>query len=392
MSKKILCTLFLVATFGTGNAFAALPKLIQKNDFMQGLTNPWDLAFMQDGTMFFTEKCRGLSIRKTDGTVTFIFGANGANTEASDMFCEGQSGVHGIALDPNFNTNHFLYLYMASNENGIKSNRVLKLTLDETLTSVVARKDIIKDIPFKAVANNWGGAGSHSGGRIRISPDGSLFVTTGDNHNGFLPQDLTKLGGKVLRVDVEGNALDNNSPAGADARIYAYGFRNVQGITFHPVTAQPFIAEHGPNHSDEVTPLIAGGNGGWDPKPEAGVTCADNYCGYTSNKLDGTPTPMTDFAKFPDALLPLLVNNDSQGMGPITFLTGPQWQEWDGAMVVGVMGGKRLEVLKVDSQNKLLGVDVPKVPSERPRAIVQGPDGFLYVATDEGNIWQIQAQ
>jgi aldose sugar dehydrogenase len=124
-------------------------------------------------------------------------------------------------------------------------------------------------------------AGAHSGGRIRFGADGFLYVTTGDNHNGPLPQDLTKLGGKVLRVDRHGNAAPGNqTPAGGDARIFTYGHRNVQGIAFHPTTGQPYIAEHGPGHSDEVTPLTAGGNGGWDPKPEAGVSCADDYCGY----------------------------------------------------------------------------------------------------------------
>lgn len=89
-----------------------------------------------------------------------------------------------------------------------------------------------------------------------------------------------------------------------DIRIFTYGHRNVQGIAFRPGTNQVFSAEHGP-HTDEVNKLVAGANYGWDPVPDAGVKCADNYCGYISNKADGTPTPMTDLKKFPTAMKPV---------------------------------------------------------------------------------------
>jgi aldose sugar dehydrogenase len=274
-----------------------------------------------------------------------------------------------------------------------RTNRVVRLTVDSDYTTVANRLDIITDIPYKNVGNSWSGAGIHSGGRIRFGPDGFLYVTTGDNHNGLLPQDLTQLGGKVLRVDRHGNAAPgNNTPAGGDPRIFTYGHRNVQGIAFHPTTGQPYIAEHGPGHSDEVTALVAGGNGGWDPKPEAGVSCADNYCGYISNKPDGTPTPMTDTTKFPNAMRPILVLNNSQGMGPCTFLTGSQWEGWNGRLVVGIMAVQRLDILQLDSRGVLVGTTTADLPAERMRSVVQGPDGNLYVATDGGKIWQVTPQ
>lgn len=400
MSKRLAIIFFLLATLGFEISFAAPetdgrdePTLTIKTDFITGLNAPWDLAFAADGTLFYTEKCAGLSVRKTDGSTLLLFGANNSILVAEDFFCEGQSGMHGVALDPSFDANQTLYVYMPSNFDGRKTNHVVKLQLDAAFTQVLSREDIVTDIPFKDVANAWGNPGAHSGGRIRFGADGHLYITTGDNHNGTIPQDLNVLGGKVLRIDTTGAAAaDNNTPEGGDARIYAYGFRNVQGITFHPTTGQAFIAEHGPNHSDEITALIAGGNGGWDPKPESGVLCDDNYCGYTSNKADGTPTPMTDLVKFPDALPPLLSNDDSQGMGPLTFITGSQWKDWENSLIVGIMADNSLQLIKIDDQNKLLGVSSPTTPPERARSIVQGPDGLLYIATDSGNIWQVTPQ
>ncbi len=397
MSNRFAFSFFLFAALGFESSFAALksnsreePTISIKTDYMQGLNAPWDLAFNKDGVLFYTEKCAGLSVRNADGTSLRLFGTNGSIMVAEDFFCQGQSGMHGVALDPAFDTNQTLYVFMPSNFDGRKTNHIVKLQLDAAFTQVLARTDIVKDIPFKEIANSWGNPGSHSGGRVRFGPDGFLYITTGDNHNGTIPQDLMVLGGKVLRVDTNGAAAPgNNTPAGGDPRVYTYGHRNVQGLTFHPVTGQAFVAEHGPNHSDEVTALVAGGNGGWDPKPEAGVTCADNYCGYTSNKIDGTPTPMTDLTKFPDALPPLLSNDDSQGMGPLTFITGSQWKDWENTLIVGIMGDNSVQLIKIDDQNKLLGVSSPKTPSERARSIVQGPDGLLYIATDAGNIWQV---
>jgi glucose/arabinose dehydrogenase len=219
-----------------------------------------------------------------------------------------------------------------------------------------------------------------------------LYVTTGDNHNGPLPQDLTRLGGKTLRIDRSGAAAKgNNTPSGGDPRIFTYGHRNIQGITFRPGTGQPFSCEHGPGHSDEVTPLKAGGNGGWDPKPTAGVTCASNYCGYTSNKPDGTPTSMTDLARFPDALKPSWNNQGvSEGMGPCVFLSGKHWQAWDGRLAVGFLRGARIEILEVDANGMATGkTTVTGIPAARMRSLVSGPDGALYVATDAGEIWRL---
>lgn len=322
---------------------ASAPTL-QRTIVTTSLANPWDLAFTADGMLFFTERCRGLSVRHPDGTVTRLFGTSGSALLADDLVCQGQSGMMGVALDPAFASNRFVYVMMSSNRStNPRTNRVVRITVNEAFTAASARLDLVDDIAFKDASTPNGGAGAHSGGRLRFGPDGLLYVTTGDNHDGPLPQHPTRLGGKVLRLTTAGTAAPgNNAPAGFDPRIYAYGFRNVQGITFRPGSGQPFIAEHGPNHSDEVTPLVAGGNGGWDPQNRPALNCPGGYCGYAGT---ATTMPMTDLTRFPDALRPSWQNNGaSQGMGPATFLVGTAWRAWNGRLLVGIMGGQRLEL------------------------------------------------
>ena len=383
------------------------------------LDGPWDMAFLPDGTMFFTEKCLGLSVRLPSGAVVKLLGmkdSKGYGATANDLFCEGQAGMQGVAVDPNFASNRFIYVYATSSLTAPGTNRVLRLKVNDAVTAVSGRVDIVTDIPYKPKANDlpFGGPGAHNGGRIRFSPgDGYLYVTTGDTHNGVVPQSPTLIGGKVLRIDRDGKAAPKNgAPAGFDPRIYTYGHRNPQGITFRPVTHQPFTAENGPWHSDEVTALRPGGNGGWDPRPNiAGRgACPADYCGYSPNQMGpmdpkerSAYMPMTDLKTYPDAMRPAW-NNDglSQGMFTATFLSGPQWKEWDGRMMVGFAGigmhgtpvGNRLDVLDISADGLSATRTTVKLPmpAARFRSVVQGPDGSLYVAIDEGTISRLTPQ
>ena len=376
-----------------GPASTEIPTLT-RTTVVSGLASPGDLAFTPDGTMLYTEKCRGLSARFANGTTVRLFGIAGSSLVAPDLFCEGQSGVHGVAVDPDFASGtRYVYVFMASNlSTNPRTNRVVRLQLSADMMTASNRVDIIDNIAFKDVGNGVGGSGAHSGGRLRFGPDRFLYVTSGDNHSATLPQDLSRLGGKVLRVDRNGAAAPgNNTPAGGDPRIFTYGHRNVQGITFRPTgqpnAGQPFTAEHGPNHSDEVTPLVAGGNAGWDPKNRPGLACPDNYCGYAGNP---TTMPMTDTARFPNAMRASWVHDTGgRGVGPATFLSGTQWKAWDGRLLVGVMAGERIAVLQLDPAGMTTGTSNANLPSARSRSLVQGLDGNLYVATDGGEIWRV---
>jgi aldose sugar dehydrogenase len=359
---------------------------------------PWDLAFAPDGAMLFTERCHGLSVRLADGTVRKLIGNEaGYAIRADDFFCQGQSGVHGVAVDPQFaQGQRHVYLFTASSRStNPRSNRVVRITVAPGDWTVSQRTDIVTDIAFKEFGY-LGGPGMHSGGRIRFGPDGYLWITTGDNHDPHLPQDPGRLGGKVLRVDRDGKAAPGNAaPAGFDPRVFAYGLRNPQGIAFRPgassgTAAQVYTAEHGPNHSDEVTQLKPGGNAGWDPRNRASLNCREGYCGYAG---DVRTMPMTDLQRFPDALKPTWTNaGRSEGMGPAEFLVGPQWGAWNGALAVGYMRGQRLEVLTLDASGLSARAVVADLPSLRWRGLVQGPDGALWGAADTGEIVRIVAR
>jgi glucose/arabinose dehydrogenase len=402
--------------FGTAATANTNATSLSAETILTGLQSPWDMAFLDDGTMFFTEKCHGLSVRMPTGEVNPLLGMTGTEGYPStedDLFCEGQAGMQGVAVDPNFAENRRIYVYSTSSMTAPGTNRLIRLVVNEDFTGVSDRTDIVEDVPYKPEASDqpFGGPGAHNGGRVRFGPDGALWLTTGDTHGGTVPQSPTMLGGKVLRLDTDGNAHpDNSPPEGFDQRIYTYGHRNVQGIAFHPETGAAITAEHGPWHSDEITILENGGNAGWDPEPnKAGRgDCPSNYCCYEPNQFEGMNRferaqymPMTDLESFPDAMVPIWENNGwSQGTSSAAFLDGPQWGAWDGALVVGIMGigfggtpiGQRMDVIELNDDGTAV-VDVTEmtlpIPSGRFRGLFTAPDGSLYVAQDAGTIHRL---
>jgi aldose sugar dehydrogenase len=340
--------------------------------WLGGLNNPWDIAFAPDGAVLYSERSRGLSVRLSNGSTRLVF-------RPADLVVQDQSGLLGVTLDPAFTTNRTVYVYLASSAGGATDNRVVRFVVNADYSAVSDRRDIVTGIAYEG--------GAHSGGRLRFGPDGLLYVTTGDNRSGPVPQDLRGLGGKVLRITRDGAAAPgNNPPAGADARLYTLGHRNPQGIAFRPGTGagggQAFACEHGPGNSDEVTPLAAGGNGGWDPRASGNpLRCPDgssnSYCGYNG-------TPMTDRIRFPTALAPAWsTGNVSLGMSGCGFVNGSAWRDWNGALAVALLSGRRLEVLRLNAAGtSATNTRVLDTAGDRLRHVETGPDGALWVLTD----------
>lgn len=332
----------------------------------------WDLAFLPDGSALFTVRSGELR-RWVPGETTSTLVAN-RNTGLSGLFAEGQSGLMGVAVDPNFDANRRVYLAFSHDDAGTKDNRVVRYRLTEAF-ALEERTELVTGISYKAVGTKDGNPGSHSGGRLRFGPDGFLYLTTGDNHNATIPQSVEALGSKVLRFTTEGQPAPGNPSLGSRNLIWALGFRNPQGLTFHPLQGAVFISEHGPGVDDEVTRLSVGANGGWNPVGSNG-----QYNGY-----DGAR--MTDAAAVPSAVRPVWVNADSQGMSACVFLRGRSWLAWENRLAVGFLAGRRVNVLDFNEALDTV-VDEDPLPnvSERVRSLVIGPDEKLYVTTDEGLI------
>lgn len=336
------------------------PTLTTDMTVVTGLTRPWDLGFVPGdvNTMFFTQRAGPVSV-KIGAAAPVILGTPPGAVQ------NGEAGVMGMAVDPNFAANRFIYVCYST----ASDNRVVRFTISNPVvpaTSLTNPLVLIGGVPL---------ASSHNGCRVRFGPDGALWVTTGDAASGTNPQDGNSLGGKVLRVNPADGSPAAGNPAGS--RVWTYGHRNVQGIAFQPGTGQPYSTEHGPDINDEVNRLEPGGNGGWDPVP-----------GYNQG------VPMTDLVKFPSAMIPAWRSGDSFTLAPsgATFLSGTQWEAWNGALVVAFQKDSKARVMFLDADGNVSFATRILEHGSRLRSVVQGPDGNLYVTTDTGTndaIWRV---
>lgn len=364
----------LASAVFTANATAIGVPTLERTVVLGGLQNPWDLAFTPENAMLFTERAGRLRVRLSSGVTRLLY-------QPSDVRAQDQGGLLGVAVDPQFASNRFIYLMMSTNVAGGRvENRVRRVRVNGDYTAVDAPTDIVDSIP-------WGNGGAHNGGRLRFGSDGFLYIGSGDNRSGPIPQRVTGLGGKVLRVTRDGDPAPGNSTGFgplAHPALFTVGFRNVQGLALRPGSGQLFSCEHGPGHSDEVTRLANGGNGGWDPMTAPDTT----YRGYEGGRL------MTDLGKFPTAIRPTWTTGGSSfGMSGCDFVTGPQWRDWDGALIVSLLSGRRAEVLRLNTD----GTAATNTPilsvGDRIRSVTFGPDGSLYVLTDGkaggDEIWRV---
>lgn len=204
---------------------------------------PWEIVFLPNEDMLVTERA---------GTLLRI-GNNKEIIKIEGVQPTGEGGLLGMTLHPNFDKNHFIYLYFTSLINGRTENRVERYFLDLKKDILINKKVILGGIP---------GASYHDGGRISFGPDGYLYITTGDAGNPNNAQDIDSLAGKILRVDEEGN-IPSDNPFGN--QVYSYGHRNPQGLTWDE-EGNLWATEHGnspPSEFDELNLIKKGNNYGW---------------------------------------------------------------------------------------------------------------------------------
>ena len=332
-------------------------------EIVTGLSHPWGIDFTPDGTMLFTQRAGVLNARLTDGTVKQVA------SDLSDLLVDGFAGLQALAVDPDFTANRRFYTLQGHTG---REMQVIAWTIDADYDEATRIVDpLVEGIPVGP--GPW-----HSGGRLVFGPEGYLWIATGDGRVVTGAQDLASLGGKVLRVDPGTGAPAPGNPFGASSPVYAYGFRNPQGLALRPGTDQMWLVEHGPKHDDEINLLAPGGNYGWDPAPDDGTVAFYDYS-------DEAGVPMTDLAKFPSARqarwssgFPTLATSGA------VFLDGPQWGEWEGRLAVATLKTKSLRVFEFTEQGDFAGqIVVPELDGSqgRLRTPVLGPDGALYIAT-----------
>ena len=332
------------------------PKLLVST-LVSGLSIPWGLAFTPDGTMLFTQRAGGLSARLSNGTVETI------DAELGDLFANGETGLMGIVVDPDFASNRRFYTCQGHTGPEVQ---VIAWTIDAAYTTATRVADpLVGGIPAAT-------GGRHGGCRLRFGPEGYLWIATGDAASGTVPQDLSSLGGKVLRVDSSTGAGAPANPFASSPRIYTYGHRNVQGLALRPGTSRMWSVEHGPSVDDEINLLVAGRNYGWDPVP-----------GYNE------AVSMTDLVKFPEAI-EAKWSSGSPTLAPSggIFLEGEQWGVWEERMAVATLKDKKLRLFEFTPDGELVSqVVVPELDGAfgRLRTPMMGPDGALYVTTSNGS-------
>jgi glucose/arabinose dehydrogenase len=321
-----------VFTTADGVRFAVEPVV-------SNLEIPWSMAFAPDGRLFVTE--RPGRVRIVDLTTR----TSELALTLDDVFTQGEAGLLGLALDPQFAQTRLVYLYYTARvASGGTANRVVRYR--EAGSRLGERAVLFDGIPAAQI---------HDGGRIRFGPDGLLYVTAGDAANTNLAQDLGSLAGKILRINRDGTTPRENPFA---SPVYSYGHRNPQGLDWHPVTGQLWAVEHGNVGNDEVNAIDAGANYGW-PRIEGSQTMA------------GMRTPLTFY-------------NPAIAPSGTSFYRGTLFPRFANNLFAGTLRGTHILRLIPDGSQPRIASQERLVNDRfgRIRDVVSGPDGFLYFCTN----------
>jgi glucose/arabinose dehydrogenase len=383
MQKRLACGLILgLAVFGASVGaqkparapsppLPSLPVTLFTSEFpvsvtavATGLSHPWSLAFLPDGSMLVTERAgrlrlirRGVLDPKPVGGVPAVYNGRLA-------------GLLDIALHPKFHENQLLYLSYS------------KVRADGRSTTVLARArwtgSALADLKEIFVANTWSASETNFGGRIAFDRDGFLFLTVGERQEQNRAQDPGDHSGKVIRLTDDGSVPADNPFVGrAEYRpeIYSLGHRSPQGLTVHPTTGAIWETEHGPLGGDEINIIRPGRNYGWPL-----VTFGRDYDG----------SAISDSTWRADLEPPFIYFVPSLGTSGITFYTGDRFPEWKGNAFIGALVEGRTSgtghVRRITFNDK--GQPIQREPilaelHQRIRDVREGPDGYLYVLTDE---------
>jgi glucose/arabinose dehydrogenase len=323
-----------------------------------GLDRPWSFAFLPEGVILVTEKAGALRTIGLDRKVSEPISG------LPEIAAVGQGGLLDIALHPNFAQTRLVFLSFAEpREEGKNATSVMRGRLSEDLRSLDDVKVIFRQQPATT-------GGQHFGSRIVFDRTGALFITTGDRGSlRHLVQKPDNHIGKILRITEDGGIPpDNPKIEGWLPEIWSIGHRNLQGATIHPETGQLWTVEHGTKGGDELNTPQAGKNYGW---PD--VTYGTEYSGETIGEGLTTKDGIEH---------PLYYWDPSIAPSGMAFYTGDRYPDWKGNLFVGALVQKHLARLVLDG-GKVVEEERLYDGRSRIRDVRQGPDGYLYMLTDE---------
>ena len=326
---------------------------------------PWGMAWLPNGDMVVTERSGTLHI-VSDGELSEPLSG------VPEVWANGQGGLLDVAIHPDYEENGWIYLTYSSpqgNERGANT-ALMRARLNEDHTGLTNQQ-----VLYKAVPNTT--RGQHFGSRIAFDEEGYLYFSIGDRGNRDVnPQDITRDGGKIYRLNPDGSIPDDNpfvNEEGAKKAIYSYGHRNPQGMDTHPETGEIWTHEHGPRGGDEVNLIRKGENYGW-PIISFGV----NYSG-TEFAEDTARAGMRQ---------PEWYWDPSIAPSGMAFVTSDTYPEFQGHLLVGSLKFNYLVLCQMED-NTITGEEVLFEGIGRVRSVEQGPDGYLYVGTEGNGIVRI---
>ena len=305
---------------------------------------PWSIVFTSPDRMLVSERTgtvREIVNGKLNPDPLFTF---------KDVAVKSEAGLMGMAIDPQYENNHYLYACYAFLKGNGNDNRVVRLLDNGTSLSL---DEVILDTLPSAI--------EHAGCRIRFGPDGKLYITNGDALKPSTAQDVNTLSGKILRVNPDGSIPADNPFPGSP--VWSYGHRNPQGIDWQPGSGLMYSTEHGPSGfdgppgGDEINLIQAGGNYGW-PLVSHDQTLAG-------------------------MIAPLIQFTPAEAPASLSFYNSDVLPMFKGSMFFGALVGEGVVKVVISGTNPREIASVEKIINNvgRVRDVVQGPDGFIYFST-----------
>ena len=335
---------------------------LQLTEVADGLEHPWALAFLPEGQGYLISERPGrLRLLDAQGRLHPPLGGVPA------VFARGQGGLLDIALSPGFATDRLVYLsYAEADDEGQRAGTAVgRGRLKEDLSALEGFRVIFRQLPKLS-------EGIHFGSRMAFGADGQLYVSLGENNQRATAQQLDKLQGKLVRLQLGGGVPADNPFVGREGvrpEIWSYGHRNPQGLALNPWSGRLWLHEHGPRGGDEINIPKAGRNYGW-PKATHGI----NY--------SFLPIPEAEGATVAGTEPPHHVWEKSPAISGMAFYSAERFPAWQHSLFIGALAGQALIRLQLQGDQVVHEERLLQDRGWRIRDVRQGPDGFLYLLTD----------